>query len=156
APRKMVIHHGADDNGSGTTAVLELARRLAAQKDRQGRKIAFMLFSGEELGLLGSKYYAKNPPLPVADTAAMLNLHMGGRIMVDPTTKRERLIAEGMGSAKELDELVNTLTRKYDYQVKAEPGVNGYSDHASFYAVKVPAIFFWNGTHPQYHRPTDT
>jgi hypothetical protein len=156
APKKMVIHHGADDNGSGTTTVLELARRFAAQKDRQGRKIAFMLFSGEELGLLGSKHYAKSPTLPIADTAAMLNLDMVGRVMIDPTTKRERLIAEGLGSAKEFEELVNNLTRKYDYQVRKEAGVGGYSDHASFYAVKVPALFFWNGTHPQYHRPTDT
>jgi hypothetical protein len=162
ALRKPAIHHGADDNGSGTTTVIELARRFAAQKNRQGRKMAFMLFSGEELGLIGSDYYSKNPTLPLprwwrkSQIVAMLNLDMVGRVQTDPQTKKEILRAEGLGSAREFPELVDDLNKKYGFQLRKVPAVIGYSDHASFYSVKVPCLFYWNGDHPDYHRPSDT
>ena len=73
------IHYGADDNGSGTTALLELARRFGSQEKREGRRLVFMAFSGEESGLLGSQHYCKKPLFPLADTAAMVNLDMVGR-----------------------------------------------------------------------------
>jgi hypothetical protein len=161
---KPTIHHGADDNGSGSTAIMELARRFAKMPNREGRKLVFMTFSGEEQGLLGSAYYCKEPIFPLADTAAMVNLDMVGRLRLekavpgDPVTKirREELLTEGTGSSKEFSALLDTLNKKHNFKLKKEPKVIPYSDHASFYGKKVPVIFFWTGYHPDYHRPSDT
>ena len=150
------IHFGADDNGSGTTAVLELARRFAAQKDRQGRRIVFMLFSGEERGLLGSAHYAKEPLLPLDSTVAMINLDMVGRLQIDKSTKKEKLEIGGVGSAQGFEKLIDKLNEKYGFEVKKTRSGVGPSDHTSFYRKKVPVFFFFTGMHPEYHRPTDT
>src|SRR5262249_40367253 len=76
ASGRPATHYGADDNGSGSTVVMELARRFGAVKDRQGRRLVFMTFTGEEINLLGSDYYVKNPLFPLSDTVAMVNLDM--------------------------------------------------------------------------------
>lgn len=81
--KNPAIHHGADDNGSGDTALMELARRFAAMKDRQGRRLVFIAFTGEELGLLGSEYYVHHPLFPLSETAAMVNMDMVGRLRPD-------------------------------------------------------------------------
>jgi hypothetical protein len=154
---KRVIHHGADDNASGTTAVLELARRFAQIKDRQGRRLAFMAFSGEEWGLLGSRHYCEKKPLfPLRDTVAMINLDMIGRLPTDKATQKEQLIVEGVKTAKGFEELLDKFNKKYDFKLVKQSGGSGYSDHASFYRQKVPVMFLWNGTHVDYHLPTDT
>jgi hypothetical protein len=158
---KPVIHHGADDNGSGSTAVMELARRFAKMPNREGRKLVFMTFSGEELGLYGSAYYCKEPLFPLADTAAMVNLDMVGRLRQekprqDQPIGKEELLTEGTGSSKGFSDLLDNLNKKHDFKLKKEPKVIPYSDHASFYSKKVPVIFFWTGYHPDYHAPTDT
>jgi hypothetical protein len=153
---KPVIHHGADDNGSGSTAIMELARRFAKMPDRQGRKLVFMTFSGEELGLLGSAHYCKEPLFPLADTAAMVNLDMVGRLRPDAKTNKDQLLTEGTGSSKGFSDLLDTLNKEHHFQLKKEPKVIPYSDHASFYGKKVPVIFFWTGYHPDYHAPSDT
>jgi hypothetical protein len=155
APGSKEIHHGADDNGSGTTAVMELARRFAGRKDRTGRSILFMTFSGEERGLLGSKYYAEHPLIPLADTAVMVNLDMVGRLRPDPDTKKEKLIAQGIGTSKEFDSLIDKLNKE-DFTFSKVPAGTGPSDHDSFYRKKVPVLFFWTGIHPDYHKPSDT
>jgi hypothetical protein len=156
-PSVKAIHHGADDNASGTTAVLELARRFGAMKNRQGRRLVFMAFSAEERGLLGSRHYCNKEPLfPLKDTVAMVNLDMVGRLPQDPNTGKDRLIVEGTGSAKEFDELIEKLNKKHGFQLAKRPGGTGPSDHDSFYRKDVPVFFFWNGTHKDYHRPTDT
>jgi Peptidase family M28/PDZ domain/PA domain len=155
APGSKEIHHGADDNGSGTTAVVELARRFAARKDRTGRSILFMTFSGEERGLLGSKYYTEHPLIPLADSAAMVNLDMVGRLRPDPDTKKDKLIAQGTGTSKEFGALIDKLN-KQDFTFSKIPAGTGPSDHDSFYRKKVPVLFFWTGIHPDYHKPTDT
>ena len=150
------IHHGADDNGSGTTAMMELARRFAGRKDRTGRSLLFMTFSAEERGLLGSKFYAdKEPLVPLADTAVMVNLDMVGRLRPDPTTKKGKLIAQGTGTSKGFDALIDTLN-KQDFTFAKVAAGTGPSDHDSFYRKKVPVLFFWTGVHPDYHKPTDT
>ncbi len=154
--KRMEIHHGADDNGSGTTAVMELARRLAAIPDREGRRIVFMTFSGEELGLYGSAHYAKNPLYPLKDTAFMLNLDMVGRLKADKDPKREQLLTEGLGTGKGFEKLVDEWNKKWDFDLKKTAAAIPYSDHYSFYKEKVPVLFFWTGYHPDYHRPTDT
>ena len=94
--KKMAIHHGADDNGSGTTTIMELARRFAEMKDRQGRRLVFIAFSGEELGLLGSEYYCKHPLFPLEQTASMFNIDMVGRLRSDKASGKPRLLTEGM------------------------------------------------------------
>jgi hypothetical protein len=154
--RKPTIHHGADDNASGSTSVMELARRFAAMPNREGRKIVFMTFSGEELGLLGSRYFCEHPLIELKDVAAMINLDMVGRVSQDEQTKKGRLFFEGYGSAKMLESIVDRLNVKYDFKLGKNPIPIPYSDHYSFYAKKVPVCFFWNNTHPDYHRPSDT
>jgi hypothetical protein len=154
--RKPTIHHGADDNASGSTAIMELARRFAAMPNREGRKIVFMTFSGEELGLLGSRHFCNQPLFGLVDWVAMVNLDMVGRMSQDEKTKKGKLQVEGIGSAKTWDPLLEQLNAKYDFKFVKNPAVIPYSDHASFYNKKVPVCFFWTGYHPDYHRPTDT
>ena len=152
----MAIHHGADDNASGTTAVMELARRLAKIPNREGRRIVFMTFSGEELGLLGSAHYAKNPLYPLKDTVFMLNLDMVGRLKKDKDPARDQLLAEGIGTGKGFEKLLDEWNKKYDFDLKKTAAAIPYSDHYSFYHEKVPVFFLWTGYHDDYHRPTDT
>lgn len=154
--KKPTIHHGADDNGSGSTAVMELARRFAAIPNREGRKIVFMTFSGEELGLLGSRYFCEHPLIPLKDVAAMINLDMVGRLQADQDTKKDKLLVEGISSAQMWVPLIDSLNSKYDFKLSKTPAVIPYSDHHSFYAKKIPVCFFWTGYHPDYHRPSDT
>jgi hypothetical protein len=154
--KKMAIHHGADDNASGTTAVIELARRFAASPPANRRRLVFMAFSGEEINLLGSDHYAKNPVFPLDDTVAMVNLDMIGRLRPDQETKRDRLLVEGTGTAKTFDALLDELNKGYDFRLFKKASGIGPSDHTSFCMKKIPVIFFWTGFHEDYHRPGDT
>jgi Zn-dependent M28 family amino/carboxypeptidase len=149
------IHYGADDNGSGTTAVLELARRFAGIKDRQGRRLVFMLFSGEERGLLGSAYYCRNPIFPLKDTVAMINLDMVGRLRDDPKIKKGNLEIGGIGSAKSFETTIDEINKTYDFNIKKTRSGTGPSDHTSFYVKGVPVFFFFTGMHSEYHTPAD-
>ena len=154
-PTKKDIHHGADDNASGTTALIELARRFGQTKERQGRRLVFIAFSAEESGLLGSQHYCNKEPLfPLEDTVAMINLDMVGRLPEDQETKKGKLIVEGTGTAKTFDQLVEKLNP--GFLLTKMPGGTGPSDHNSFYHKKIPVVFFWTGTHVDYHRPSDT
>jgi hypothetical protein len=150
------IHHGADDNASGTTALMELARRLANNRTTPRRRIVFIAFSGEETGLLGSDYYCNHPLIPLAETAAMVNLDMVGRLRPAKGSKLDHLEVYGTGTAKEFSELIETLNKKQHFQLSKIAGGMGPSDHASFYSKKIPVIFFCTGSHVDYHKPTDT
>jgi hypothetical protein len=166
------IHHGADDNASGTSAVLELGRLFSAEKKNK-RTIIFIAFSGEEEGLLGSDYYVNHPSWPLEKTAAMINLDMVGRL------NKSRLNIGGVGTASEWRPLVERANPKvqlvattstfgtsvstssasapkplFDLQL-SEDGF-GPSDHSSFYSKKIPVLFFFTGTHEDYHKPSDT
>ena len=156
ALRKMKIHPGADDNASGTTTMIELARRFAAMPNRQGRRLMFLAFSGEELGLFGSEYYTKHPLYPLKDTASMFNLDMVGRLRPDKTTGKPKLLTEGSGTAKPFLEMMDNLARKYDFKMINKPSGFGPSDHASFCGKDVPVLFVWTDYHDDYHRPGDT
>jgi hypothetical protein len=149
APRSGDIHYGADDNASGTAGVLELARVFSKQNPRPKRTIIFMAFSGEEEGLLGSNHYVNHPLLPLASTVAMINMDMIGRM------KDRRLVIGGVGTAKEWREIIAADTEKLFQLTLNEDGF-GPSDHSSFYGKQVPVLFFWTGTHNDYHKPTDT
>ncbi len=159
------IHHGADDNASGTSAVIELARLFAKEKNNK-RTIIFMAFGGEEEGLLGSKFYVENPVWPLDKTVAMINLDMVGRL------NENKLTVGGIGTAVEWKALVEganpreitpmtisgnvgaTFTPQFKLQLN-EDGF-GPSDHSSFYSKKIPVLFFFTGTHLDYHKPSDT
>ncbi len=153
------IHHGADDNASGTTALMELARRFGGEPERSGRRLVFIAFSGEESGLLGSEYYCQHPLYPLKDMAVMINMDMVGRLATPHDNKNRKvnqLIVYGTGTSREFDHLIDQLNGKYHFELKKVPTGFGPSDHASFYAKKIPVFFFFTGDHPDYHRPTDT
>lgn len=142
------IHNGADDNASGTATILEIARQLSARRDKLKSRILFIAFTAEELGLLGSKHYIRDPAVPLSETVAMINLDMVGRL-------REQLTIYGMGTASEWDELVIPAARQNELTVVAKSSGYGPSDHAVFYERGVPVLHFFTGFHPQYHRPAD-
>lgn len=152
AANSTEIHHGADDNASGTAAILELAREYAKEKKNK-RTLIFVAFSGEEEGLLGSKYYVNNPVFPLDKTVAMINLDMVGRL------NNNKLNIGGMGTASELKPLIEQINNgsavgKFDLALN-DDGF-GPSDHSSFYGKKIPVLFFFTGTHVDYHKPSDT
>ena len=149
APGVKEIHNGADDNGSGTTVLLQVARQLAERGRKLPRRIVFIAFTGEERGLVGSARYVRNPLYPIDSTVAMLNLDMVGRL------KDEKLIVHGTGTATEFDALVDRFAEPSGFQITKKPGGFGPSDHSSFYAASVPVLFFFTGSHKDYHRPSD-
>ena len=144
------VHPGADDNASGTAGVMELARYFAKQP-RQKRGILFLNFAGEEQGLLGSAYYADHPLLPLAKAVAMINLDMIGRM------RDNRLYIGGAASGTTLKETLEKLIPASGLKVDYSGGPSeGSSDHTSFTAHQVPALFFFSGLHSDYHKPSDT
>jgi len=149
APGEKAIHHGADDNASGTALLIEVARRLK-EAGPLPRNVLFAAFSGEERGLLGSGHYAANPAVPLADTVAMVNLDMVGRLVDD------KIIVHGTGTGTGLEQLVDRLVAARGFEVAKEAGGFGPSDHSSFYAKKIPVLHLFTGSHADYHRPTDT
>jgi len=149
APRSGEIHHGADDNASGTAGVLELARIFSTQRPKLKRTLVFIAFSGEEEGLLGSNYYVNHPLWPLDKTVAMINMDMIGRM------KDRKLIIGGVGTAKEWRQLITTSANGAFELTMNEDGY-GPSDHSSFYSKQIPVLFFWTGTHNDYHKPSDT
>ena len=163
------INNGADDDGSGTVALLEIAQAFQAAVDAgegPDRSIVFLHVSGEEKGLLGSKYYTNNPLYPLANTIANLNIDMVGR--TDPKrTEGRREYVYLIGSNRlstdlhEISEAANkaTLNLDLDYTYNAPDDPNRFyfrSDHYNFAKNNIPVIFYFNGTHADYHKPTDT
>jgi hypothetical protein len=150
APFSKEIHHGADDNASGTTVMLKLAEEMAAAGP-QDRSILFVAFTGEELGLLGSARFVNNPPVPTDKMAAMLNLDMVGRVRDD------NLQVGGSGTAPGFENLLKASAEGTGLKLGlGSKGGLGPSDHTSFAVKKVPVLFFFSGLHADYHRPTDT
>ncbi|MFM9905886.1 MAG: M20/M25/M40 family metallo-hydrolase [Pyrinomonadaceae bacterium] len=175
AANSTEIHHGADDNASGTAAIIELARQFAKAKNNK-RTIIFIAFSGEEEGLFGSKFYVNNPVFPIENTVAMFNLDMVGRL------HDEKLTIGGIGTASEWKDWVNQNNKWTIYGSQPSKPVGntmvqppplpvgsrdkfalqlnedgfGPSDHSSFYTKKIPVLFFFTGTHLDYHKPSDT
>jgi hypothetical protein len=155
------IHFGADDNASGTTGLIELARRFGAAKNREGRRIVFIAFTAEERGLYGSIHYCKEPLFPLDKTAAMINMDMIGRSKPVPADwlglfgQKDRLVVYGTGTGTGFAELVDQANKKVDFKMSTLKAGTGPSDHDSFYRKKVPVLFLYTGTHGEYHRPTD-
>ncbi|MDT7688574.1 MAG: hypothetical protein QOE46_1333 [Acidobacteriota bacterium] len=198
AAREGEIHHGADDNASGTAGLLELARLFSQERAEMKRTVVFVAFSGEEEGLIGSSFYVQHPVRPLAQTVAMINMDMIGRL------REGTLNVGGIGTAAEWRAFVEEANRGYKVTlgptvtatdatrteagaqtatasvvtpiivtgsdgrtaVTATPAARftlrlsedgfGPSDHSSFYARRVPVLFFFTGSHEDYHKPSDT
>lgn len=144
------IHPGADDNASGTAGLLELARRLAPMKGKLHRGILFASFAGEELGLLGSAEWVKEPTRPLQNAVAMLNMDMIGRI------KDDKIYIGGVGTGSTFQDLLSPAQAKYGFKIEASPGGYSSSDHTSFVSKHIPVLFFFSGLHSDYHKPSDT
>jgi hypothetical protein len=144
------IHNGADDNASGTAMVLEMARRLGRREDPLPRRLVFMAFSGEERGLLGSKYYVEHPLYPLKSTVLMVNFDMVGRL-----NRENELTVYGTGTSPGFDLLVDALGKSSGFTVKKIPEGHGPSDQESFVLKDIPVLFVFTGTHRDYHRPSD-
>jgi len=144
------IHPGADDNASGTAGVLELARLLAPQRGRLKRSILFMNFAGEELGLLGSAEWVKEPTRPLSNAVAMLNMDMIGRI------KDDKVYIGGVGTGSTFKPVLEQAQKDFPFKIEYSAGGYSSSDHTSFVTKKIPVLFFFSGLHSDYHKPSDT
>jgi Zn-dependent M28 family amino/carboxypeptidase len=143
------IRNGADDNASGTAAVLQLARMLSVSRPKHS--VIFVNFSGEEEGLLGSQYFVDNAPVSLDSVVSMFNFDMVGRLRDD------KLFVYGTGTATELPSLVDSSNLKILPALSIQGGGDGFgsSDHASFYAKNIPVLHFFTDNHDDYHRATD-
>ncbi len=141
------VHNGADDNASGVSVMIQLADQLKSIKDYN---FLFIAFSGEEYGLYGSSYYAKNPTINLSNVSYMLNFDMIGRY-VDSVG----LAVNGVGTSSFWDDLLAQANENFDFKlVTSESGV-GPSDHTSFYFQNIPVLHFFTGQHDDYHTPSD-
>jgi Tol biopolymer transport system component len=150
-PNDTAIHNGADDNASGTAAVLVAAGRISELlKDAKNRRTVYVtLFSAEEVGLGGSAYFVEHAPVPVRNIKAMINLDMVGAM------KDDKLVALGTESAPEWKALLNAKSAELKLDVAASGDGYGPSDQTSFYAKQIPVLHFFTGTHERYHTPDD-
>lgn len=150
-PDTIAPHNGADDNASGVSAVMELAGYFVHQQGRLARSVIFVAFGAEESGLIGSNWFVSNPPVPNDKVKMMLNFDMVGRM----NTKTRSFSIGGTGTSKEgetiLNELLSTSTLKANFSKEGY----GPSDHASFYGVHIPVLYFNSGVHTDYHTPFD-
>lgn len=143
------IHNGADDNASGTAALIELAKLLSKSKARNNNYL-FIAFSGEELGLFGSKYFTQHPTIDIALANYMINLDMVGRL----NDSSGILTIGGFGTSPVWSDVLYAQ-KKLPFTIKIDSSGTGPSDHTSFYQKKIPVLFFFTGLHHDYHRPSD-
>lgn len=142
------IHNGADDNASGTAGVIELARYLSGNGIKEQHNFLFICFSGEELGLYGSKKYTEKPSIDLSKVSFMVNMDMIGRLNAE-----KKLVVGGVGTAPDFVPTIKAL--KTDLSIKLDSAGIGPSDHTSFYLKNIPVLFFFTGQHSDYHKPSD-
>lgn len=147
----VAVHHGADDNASGVGEMIELAEKFALTKGSHKRSMIFAAFSGEEEGLLGSKYFTDNPLIDLTKANVMINLDMVGRLRDSSS-----LQIGGAGTAEGLKELVRSLSDTSLIRLTFSDEGYGPSDHSSFYGKNIPVLFYSTGAHLDYHTPSDT
>lgn len=143
------IHNGADDNASGTSGVLELARYYAGNKVKENYNFLFICFSGEELGLIGSKKFCENPTIDLKTVNYMINMDMIGRL--NDSTKS--LIIYGVGTAPDWVPMISSF--RSAFRIKQDSSGIGPSDQTSFYLKDIPVLHFFTGQHSDYHKPSD-
>jgi len=151
APDEHAVHNGADDNASGTAALLEVARIMEESGSAPSRSVLFLAFTGEEKGLWGSAHYVDRPLLPLKNTVAMLNMDMVGRL------RDNTLTVYGTGTAEEWPALLEEVNRDQPepFVLASIPDGFGPSDHSSFYGADIPVLMLFTNTHAEYHRPDD-
>lgn len=147
---EKMIHNGADDNASGTAALIELGRILKSSKAKNNNYL-LIAFSGEELGLFGSKYFAEHPTVEAGSINYMLNMDMVGRL----NDSTRVLSVGGFGTSPQWASVINTQDRKLPFVIRTDSSGSGPSDHTSFYRKDIPVLFFFTGQHKDYHRPSD-
>ena len=147
---EKLIHNGADDNASGTAALIELARMLKTSKAKNNNYL-FIAFSGEELGLLGSKYFTENSTIDLKTVNYMINIDMVGRLNDSSKT----LAVGGYGTSPQWATVIKANDKKIPFAIKLDSSGSGPSDHTSFYRKDIPVLFFFTGQHRDYHRPGD-
>jgi hypothetical protein len=148
------VHPGADDNASGTSGLLVMAKRLTkayadAPADANLRNVLFLAFSAEEMGLNGSRAYIKNASVPADKVDIMLNMDMIGRM------RSNELVVGGVESAKGFSQALEPFFKKSGLTIYADPSGRGPSDHSSFFGAGIPVLFFFSGVHDIYHKPGD-
>jgi len=144
------IHHGADDNASGTAGVMEFARLASTQKHRFKRSILFMAFAGEENGLLGSNYFVNHSTVPLSSITGMINMDMIGRVT------NNHINVLGVGTSPEFKSWIEDFNKSVGLQINFSASGHDGSDHISFNGKHIPILFFFSGLHADYHRPSDT
>jgi hypothetical protein len=144
------IHHGADDNASGTAALLALARSLGPRRGTLERNLVFVSFGAEEEGTLGSSHFVKQPPAAAGRIAAMVNMDMIGRL------REDSLAVDGVGTSPVWRPLLEEANKSLGLKLQLGEGGYGPSDHSPFYAAGTPVLFAFTGNHSDYHRPSDT
>lgn len=149
-PDTVAVHYGADDNASGVAGIIEVAEKLAQQKNLK-RSVLVMAFGAEEMGLLGSAYFAENPLFELKQLKAMVNMDMIGRLKEDNS-----LMIGGTGTSPEAEEILNSLNADSTFAISMQTEGFGPSDHAAFYAKDVPVFFISSGAHDEYHTPFDS
>lgn len=149
-PDTVSVHNGADDNASGVAALLEIAEKIGAQRHQLRRSVLFVAFGAEEMGLIGSRFFADNAPVPLERVVAMINLDMIGRLKSDST-----LAIGGTGTSDRSEDLLNGLPRDPGLKLAFAPEGYGPSDHATFYGRNIPVFFLSTGPHLAYHTPDD-
>lgn len=148
-PDTVAIHNGADDNASGTAGLLEIAEYIASRRYEIKRSFIFIAFSAEELGLLGSSHFVKNPTIDLKNVTAMFNLDMIGRL------RDSTLTIQGVGTSPVWNDIISRQNSDSIFKLKLGQDGFGSSDHASFNAKEIPVLFFFTGLHADYHKPTD-
>ncbi|MHC4939145.1 MAG: M28 family peptidase [Planctomycetota bacterium] len=146
---RNAIHNGADDNASGTSGLLEAAEYLASKRDSLKRDILFITFTGEERGLVGSRYWCSKPTVPLKKIIAMINMDMIGRL------DGRKLFIGGTGTSPVWEPMLNELIQEVGIKTVFGAGGRAPSDNTSFYQKNLPVLFFFTGLHEQYHRPAD-
>ncbi len=148
-PDKNAIHNGADDNASGIAGLIELAEKLANNPKPLKKDVLFVAFDAEEKGLLGSKHFVNNSVINLENVAAMLNMDMIGRL------KDSSLTVGGTGTSPLFEPLLDSLQNVHKLKISYSKEGFGPSDHSSFYIKDIPVLFFFTGTHEDYHKPSD-
>lgn len=149
--KKNTIHGGADDNASGTAALLEIAEKIASQKHQLKRSVIFIAFGAEEHGLLGSKFFVENPLVPLSQIKLMINMDMVGRL-----NDKKHVYMGGAGTFPDGVSFMNELGIALHLTPVVHAGGVGGSDHVSFYEKNISVLGIHTGGHPQYHTPEDT
>ncbi len=148
------VHHGADDNASGTAGLIELARHYGADRRTNGEKprrgLLFLAFAAEEIGLLGSRHWVENPTLHLENVVAMLNMDMVGRI------DNGKVYVGGIGTAEPFAQMLEDVKSNYSFAIDVSRSGYSASDHSSFVGKRIPVMFFFSGLHGDYHKPSDT